>query len=737
MRSTTRRHTGRWLSDPAPAHRTPRTRFARRSWRRHHGPGPPRPSRHRDRTTHDHAQTTLRTRNRTVCSSSPRTRSTALRQCAPSGRDGTTQGGPGRGSPPGVPGWGSHRRNHGRGEPRSREPRPGRGRAPRRARPEPHRRKVVGPSTQTGQRAQLRFPRSARSAHGVLRPDPELVRRGLHRRDPRPAGRVGGDSHRRQRAGRRTHGFGENAGHLPVVAGHAGPLGAAGRAHPALPGALRQPAQGAGHRRRTEPAGAARGDTLRRATARSTPAGRDRGSAVGRHHRRRTARFRRPAPRRPDHHPGVALPHPHQRRAGVAARRPDGDRRRGPRGGGHQAWRPPRAEPGASGRPVGHPGPADRPVRHGAAGRGGRPLPGRNGPGGGGPPARGQDPPDRRRGAGRGHDPARRTAPRRVPGRLGGLRPAPSVDLAGGRAACPRPRAGPFRQHRLRQLAPARGAALRPAERAVRRTARRGHRRGRIRGRGRAGGSQPDVTRGVDGRLGSGRRHGVAGDRAGPPQQREPGATGRNRGGSQGWPAARGRRDLQPGTRHRHGSRRPGRADRVPAKRRRRDAAHRPRGPPGRRHQSRRHHPEASQRPARMRHGRRADALGGDRAAAVPAQPPRRAGPADRGNDGDGGLARRRARRAGPTHRDVRDAAGLRLRGGPGHARRPLPLRRVRRAAPPHHLGPRHRDPHRPPGRPAARRDQRRHHSRPGHVRRLPRRGAIQPGRGTRRGDGL
>ena len=49
-----------------------------------------------------------------------------------------------------------------------------------------------------------------------------------------------------------------------------------------------------------------------------------------------------------------------------------------------------------------------------------------------------------------------------------------------------------------------------------------------------------------------------------------------------------------------------------------------------------------------------------------------------------------------------------------------------------------HRPADRPARRPAARRDQRRHHPRPGHVRRLPgRRRARVPGRRARRGDGL
>ena len=80
------------------------------------------------------------------------------------------------------------------------------------------------------------------------------------------------------------------------------------------------------------------------------------------------------------------------------------------------------------------------------------------------------------------------------------------------------------------------------------------------------------------------------------------------------------------------------------------------------------------------------------------------------------------------------------LHGGPRHAGRPLPLRRVRRAAAAADLGPGHRHPHRPGRRAAAGRHQRRHHPRPRAVRRLPRRrrGHRRPaGRRARRGDGL
>ena len=87
----------------------------------------------------------------------------------------------------------------------------------------------------------------------------------------------------------------------------------------------------------------------------------------------------------------------------------------------------------------------------------------------------------------------------------------------------------------------------------------------------------------------------------------------------------------------------------------------------------------------------------------------------------------------------LRPAPALGLRRGARPALRPLPERRVRRAAAADRLGPRDRHPHRTARRPAARGHQRRHHPRPRPVRGLPggRRGPRQAGRRARRGDGL
>ena len=132
----------------------------------------------------------------------------------------------------------------------------------------------------------------------------------------------------------------------------------------------------------------------------------------------------------------------------------------------------------------------------------------------------------------------------------------------------------------------------------------------------------------------------------------------------------------------------------------------------------------------RMRTGR-------DRGAARADQPARRARPAGRRGHVAGHLARRRALRRRTPRRAVRLPAAQRLRRDAGPALRPLPERRVRRAAAAPGLGPRLRRAHRPAGRAAARGHQRRHHPRPRAVRRLPGRREDVTGRRARRGDGL
>ena len=128
-------------------------------------------------------------------------------------------------------------------------------------------------------------------------------------------------------------------------------------------------------------------------------------------------------------------------------------------------------------------------------------------------------------------------------------------------------------------------------------------------------------------------------------------AARRDRRRAQGRPAARARRHLVARARHRHGRHRSRRPDRGAAVGRQRPAAHRPRRPPGRRDQRRRHLPEVPRRPARLRGGHAGDARGRGRGDALSAQPARRARAADRRDGGDGAVAGRRPVRARPLRR--------------------------------------------------------------------------------------
>ena len=193
---------------------------------------------------------------------------------------------------------------------------------------------------------------------------------------------------------------------------------------------------------------------------------------------------------------------------------------------------------------------------------------------------------------------------------------------------------------------------------------------------------------------------------------------------------------LVAGAGHRHGRGGPGAAGGVAEVGDRRAPAHRPRRPQRGRRLQGPHLPQVPRRPARVRRGRAPDARRRDRDHRGPAQPARRAGAADRG---DGGhrrrLARARAARAGEARLSLRRPQPRAARQRARHARRPLPLRRVRRAAPADRVGPgRGHDP-RAQGRAAAGGDQRRHDPRPRPVRRAP---ARRPPRGRAgRGDGL
>ena len=119
-------------------------------------------------------------------------------------------------------------------------------------------------------------------------------------------------------------------------------------------------------------------------------------------------------------------------------------------------------------------------------------------------------------------------------------------------------------------------------------------------------------------------------------------------------------------------------------------AAHRPRRPRRRRGLARAHLPQVPRRPARVRRGRQAHARRRHRADRRAAQPARRARPADRGDDRDRRRVEgARAARAGAPRLPVRRAVARAARPRARHARRALPVRGVRRAAPAHRLGPR------------------------------------------------
>ncbi len=173
--------------------------------------------------------------------------------------------------------------------------------------------------------------------------------------------------------------------------------------------------------------------------------------------------------------------------------------------------------------------------------------------------------------------------------------------------------------------------------------------------------------------------------------------------------------------RHRHGSGRPRDPGGVAQVGHRGPAAHRPRRPRRGRGLARAHLPQVPRRSARVRCRRQAHARRrhrGDRRAAQPARRPR---PADRGDDRDRGRVEgARAARGGAPRLPVRRAIARAARFRARHARRALPLRGVRRAAPAHRLGPRGGHRALAQGRAAAGGHQRRHDPRPRPLRRPP-----------------
>ncbi len=429
-------------------------------------------------------------------------------------------------------------------------------------------------------------------------------------------------------------------------------------------------------------------------------------SRTGRHALGRAAGAGEEPARDPHHHAGVALPPADVGGPRDPARGGGGDRRRGARGRGNEARRPPGALPGAARAPArsgGAAAPADRPLGHPEAARHDRAVPRRRRARPGRHRRRCRDPEAAgppRRGADRGHEPARRgAAARGAAGRPRRRRRDAGEHLAGHPPADPGAHPEPPEHARLRQQ-PAACGAPRPAS----------------------------------------QRAGRRGPGASPPRVDRPRAAGRDRGGAQGRPPSGAGRDELARARDRHGRDRPRHPGRVADLGRPRPPADRPRRAPGRRGECRRHLPEVPGRPPRMRGRGGADARRGDRGDDGPAHAPRRAGPADRRDDGDGSLVRGGpARRGGPGHA-VRDDHARGPRGRPGHACRRLSVRRVRRAQAPPHLGPADRHGGGPPRRAGRRGHLGGHHSRSRPVRRLRgRRGRDAGPAGGRagRGDGL
>ena len=177
----------------------------------------------------------------------------------------------------------------------------------------------------------------------LRRAHPRLVHRGIQRADPGPGPGLGRDCRRRQHAGHRAHGIGQDAGRLPVGAGPAGERPGSRRPEAALPGALHLPAQGAGGGHRAEPARAADRYPPGGAAARAARARHRRGGPHRRHGGGRAPAAGQQAAGHPHHHPGVAVPHPDFPRPRRPARRGYGHRGRGARPGGQQAGCPPGA----------------------------------------------------------------------------------------------------------------------------------------------------------------------------------------------------------------------------------------------------------------------------------------------------------------------------------------------------------------------------------------------------------
>ena len=229
------------------------------------------------------------------------------------------------------------------------------------------------------------------------------------------------------------------------------------------------------------------------------------------------------------------------------------------------------------------------------------------------------------------------------------------------------------------------------------------------------------ARRGARHRCRSRHRPAARGARQGPPRLARPRAAGPRRGPAQAGRPARDRRHEQPRARHRHGRRRPRHPGRVPRRGQPWAAAHRAGRPPGGRAEPGHDLPEAPRRPPRGGRRHAADARRRDREHPLPAQPARRARPAARRpHRGARGDTCRRARRDGAPECQLRRPVHRAVRQHARPARRSIPERGVRRAAPPGRLEPGHRHGAGAGWFQAPRRDVRGDDSRPRSVRRLP-----------------
>ena len=304
---------------------------------------------------------------------------------------------------------------------------------------------------------------------------PEQFRRA-HARPDRGVGRNFG---RATRPRRRTDRIGQDPGRLPLGSRLPGqPVGDSATGT-ALPGPLRLPTQGAGHRRPTQPPGATGRHRAGRGPPGTDGARGHRGGPLRRHLSAAAAPARDETSGHPHHHPGVALPHAYLSGAQRPGRGRDGHHRRGPCGRGDQTRGTPRALLGATRRAPGPAGPADRAECHRRAGGRGGPLPGRGASGQRGPAPVGEALGPQGRRPGRG--PRRPRRADRRPQRTRGRRAAAHVDLAPCRGAHRRPHRRAPLDSRLRQLPASRRTTDRTAQRGVGRPA--GGRRGGHRSR--------------------------------------------------------------------------------------------------------------------------------------------------------------------------------------------------------------------------------------------------------------